>query len=230
MLASALSRTATQIVSPPFRFVLWKSLGLTLVLFVALWFALEALAMPFLGPVLGPYPWVATALGWLLGAGLVVGAGFLLAPVSSVFAGLFLDEIAETVERTFYAADPPGRALPLARSLAIAGKFLGLVIAANLVALVLVLVLGLGVIVFFVVNGYLLGREYFQFAALRHVDRTTADRLRGENEGTVFLGGLMIAALLAVPLANLLTPLFAAALMVHVWKGVQRREAIRAAG
>ena len=223
MLADALSRTLTQIVSPPFRSVLWKSLGLTLALFVGLWFALEALALPFLGPVLGPYPWVATALGWLLGAGLVVGAGFLLAPVSSVFAGLFLDDVAEAVEARFYPGDPRGRPLPLGRSIAIAGKFLGLVLLANVVALILVLVLGLGVVVFFVVNGYLLGREYFTFAAMRHVDEASAARLRSDNEGTVFLGGLLIAGLLAVPVANLLTPLFAAGLMVHLWKGVAAR-------
>ena len=227
MLLDAASRTLTQIVSPPFRSVLWKSIGLTIVLFVALWFALEAASATLLTPLIGPFAWggwVTTAIAWLLGAGLVIGAGFLLAPVTSVFAGLFLDDVAEAVERRFYPDDPPGEALSLARSLGITAKFLGLVLLANFVALVLVLFVGLGIVIFFVVNGYLLGREYFQFAALRHRSLAEADALRERHSGTIFLGGLAIAAVLAVPVINLLTPLFAAALMVHLHKLAARKD------
>ena len=228
MLANAIGRTLTQIVSPPFRAVLWKSVGLTIALFVALWFGLEFAVSTFLTPVLGPFAWggwVTTALAWLLGAGIVVGAGFLLAPVTSVFAGLFLDDVADAVEREFYPDDPPGRPLPLGRSIAITARFLALVVGANLLALVLVLAVGLGVAVFFVVNGYLLGREYFQFAALRHRSYEEADALRRRHGGTVFLAGLAIAGILAVPVVNLLTPLFAAALMVHLHRALAARAA-----
>ena len=218
MLLQAAQASLSQVLSPPFRSVLWKALGLTALLLVALWFVLEVTVSMLLAPFLGPYPWVTTALGWLLGAGIVVGAPFLLAPVSSVFAGIFLDDVAEAVERRFYGEDEIGRALPLARSLWIAVRFLGLVIVANLVALALFLALGLGVVVFFVANGYLLGREYFQFAALRHVDAETAEALRRRHATTILLAGFLIAGVLAVPFVNLLTPLFAAALMVHVFK------------
>jgi CysZ protein len=40
----------------------------------------------------------------------------------------------------------------------------------------------------------------------------------------VFLAGLAIAAFLAIPLLNLLTPLFAAGMMVHLHKLISRRE------
>ena len=220
MLVSAASAAVGQLLSPPFRAVLWKALGLTVAMLVAAWFVLEIAVSTFLAPVLGPWPWVTTALAWLLGAGLLVGAPFLIAPVSSVFAGIFLDDVSEAVERRHYGEAAVGRALPLARSLAIAARFLGLVVVANLAALVLFLALGLGVVVFFVANGYLLGREYFQFAALRHVGDAEARRLRREHGATIFLAGMMIAAVLSVPVVNLLTPLFAAALMVHVFKRV----------
>ena len=218
MLVTAARAAIGQLLSPPFRSVLWKSLGLTIAMLIALWFVLELSVSTFLAPFLGPWPWVTTALAWLLGAGIVVGAPFLIAPVSSVFAGLFLDDVAEAVERRHYGEAAVGRALPVGRSIRLAVKFLGLVVVANLVALVLFLVLGLGVIVFFVANGYLLGREYFQFAALRHVDRETAEALRARHATTIFLAGMMIAGVLSVPVVNLVTPLFAAALMVHVFK------------
>jgi len=227
MLIDSISRSVSQLFSAPFRAVLWKSIGLTIALLVGLWFVMEALVSTFLMPFLGPWPWVATAVSWIFGAGLVVGMGFLIAPVTSIFAGVFLDDVAETVECTHYSDDPAGRALPLATSISIALKFFGLVVLGNFVALILVLFLGLGVIVFFVVNGYLLGREYFQFAALRHVTVEQADSLREQNSGTIFLAGLVIAALLSIPFVNLLTPLFAGALMVHVFKYIAGQSAPR---
>ena len=228
MLVSAASRALSQMLSPRFRSVLVKSLGLTIGLLVVAWFALEALVSGFLLPFLGPWPWLSTAVAFLFGAGLVVGAGFLIAPVASVFAGLFLDDVADEVERVHYGPAHVGRALPLGRSIAIAVRFLGLVVVANLVALVLFFALGLGVVVFFVANGYLLGREYFQFAALRHMGEREADDLRHRHGGAIFAGGMLVAGFLAIPIVNLATPLFAAALMVHVFHRVRGAEPVPA--
>lgn len=220
MLASAFSRATGQLLSAPFRSVLWKSVGLTIAILIGLWFVLEALVSTFLLPLVGPYPWLTTALSWLVGGSLVLALMFLIAPVTSLFAGVFLDDVAEVVEAKHYPQDPIGRAVPLAKSIGIALRFFGLVVLGNLAALILVLFFGLGVPIFFIVNGYLLGREYFQFAALRHGSQEEAEQLRLQNGTTIFLGGLMIATLLAVPIANLLTPLFAGALMTHVYKGI----------
>ncbi len=223
MLVTAITSTIPQLFSPPFRQVLWKSLGMTIALLIGVWFGLEFLISTFLLPVLGPWPWMTTALSILLGGGLLVVMGFLIAPVMSIFAGLFLDDIAEVVERTHYPNDPPGSEVPVMRSVGLSLRFFVLVVAANIAALLLVVFFGLGVVIFFVVNGYLLGREYFQFAALRHGTEAEADALRERHTGTIFLAGLVIAALLAVPIVNLLTPLFAGALMVHVHKALAKR-------
>ena len=186
---------------------------------------MEAVVSTFLLPFLGPWPWLTTAMSWLLGAGLVVGLGFLIAPVTSIFAGVFLDDVAEAVEQRHYPNDAPGRPLPIVKSAGIATRFFGLVVLGNLLALLLVLFLGLGIVIFFVVNGYLLGREYFQFASLRHVSSEESERLRQNNSGAVFFAGLVMAGLLAIPFLNLLTPLFSGALMVHLFKYVQRKDA-----
>jgi CysZ protein len=213
----AAARALREILSPPFRTVLWKSIALTLALLVALWILLERLLTHWVDL---PYAWLDTAFGVLTGVGLVIGLGFLVAPVTALFAGLFLDEIAEIVERTHYPADPPGRALPLARSLATSAKFLGVVLLVNAIALPLVFLIGFGFLVFLFANGYLLGREYFELAALRQHDAATARRLRLENSGRIFAAGVVIAAFLAIPIVNLLGPLFATAFMVHLQKRV----------
>jgi CysZ protein len=223
---------AFELLSPPFRAVFIKTLGLTVLALVALWFGLtsivEWLALPWLQTLLPGIPSWAGWLGGIIAAiALAFGMALLVAPVTAVIAGLFLDDVAEVVERTDYPRDPVGRAMPALRSLLLAIKFFGVVILGNIVALMLLLVPGINIAAFFIVNGYLLGREFFEFAAMRFRPEDEARALRRQYAGTVFLAGLVIAAFLAVPLLNLLTPLFAAAMMVHLHKAVSARESRR---
>lgn len=190
-------------------------------MFMGLWFSLQSVSSIFFTPLLASWPWVLSALNWLLGAGIVLGMGFLIAPVTSVFAGVFLDEVAEEVEKTYYPQDQIGTALSLSQSSAITMRFFLLVLIGNFIALLLVLFLGLGVLIFFLLNGYLLGIEYFQFAALRHHPMAEVKQLRKKFSFEIFIAGLAIAVLLSIPVVNLLTPLFAGALMVHVYKSVR---------
>ncbi len=83
---------------------------------------------------------------------------------------------------------------------------------------------GVNLIAFFLVNGYLLGREFFEFAAMRFRSPEEARLFRAKHASTVFLGGLVIAAFLAIPFLNLLTPLFAAGMMVHLYKLISQRD------
>ena len=128
------------------------------------------------------------------------------------------------MERQDYGEDRPGQALPVIRSVVLSLKFLGVVVLGNIVALILLLVPGINVAAFFLVNGYLLGREYFEFAAMRFRTEEEAKLLRRKYSTTIFLAGLVIAGFLAIPFLNLLTPLFAAAMMVHLHKLISRAD------
>jgi CysZ protein len=223
LIISSIRLALSQLFAPKFRGVLWKSLGLTIALLVGLWFTFDLGFSMFLIPMLGADSWAATILSWIMGAGLIVGMGFLIAPATSIFGGLFIDDIAAEVERKHYPNDRPGQPLPTATSLVLSLKFTVLVIATNLLALLLLLVPGVNLIVFFAANGYLLGREYFQFVALRFMSVEEVDEMRQHFSSRIFLAGLVIAGFLAIPLVNLLTPLFAAAFMTHVFKKMQRQ-------
>jgi len=212
---NAATLALSQVFSPPFRTVLWKSIGLTIALLVALWFGMQALLGIF---VVLPFGWLETALGVVTGLGMFVGLGFLIGPVTSLFAGLFLDDIALEVEQSHYDRDRPGEAMPIAEAVWTALKFFGVVVVVNFIALLLVLLPGINIAIFFVANGYLLGREFFEMAARRFHSAEEVRDLRNRHSGSIFLAGLMIAGVLAVPILNLLTPLFATALMVHVHK------------
>lgn len=195
-------------------------MGLTVVLLIAIVVLLQNLADVFIAV---SWPWVDTAIAFLTGVGLFIGAGFLIAPVMSIFAGLFLDEISEVVEQRDYPQDAPGTPMPTGRSLVLSARFLLLVVGVNLVALFLLLVPGINLIIFFLANGYLLGREYFQFVAMRFYPEAEASALRSQHATTILFAGMMIAGLLAVPILNLLTPLFATAFMVHVFKRLEHK-------
>jgi CysZ protein len=205
----------SDVLSRPFRRVMIKSLALTAAALILAGFGLDRLALS-LAPV-GP-AWLATAISLIVAFGLVAGLTVLAAPVSSLVAGFFLDEIAARVEREIDPSGPPGRSAPALEAALFALRFAALSLLVNLIALVLLLVPGLGVVAWIGANGYLLGREYFELAALRFRSGAEAREMRRAYALTVYAHGLMIAAFVAVPLLNLLTPLFATALMARLHK------------
>ncbi|MEC9344387.1 MAG: sulfate transporter family protein [Pseudomonadota bacterium] len=225
MIIESARLAARQFFEAEFRHVFWKSVGLTVLMLMVAWFALEAIVSTFLAPMLGPWPWVATAVVWLTGTGMFVGMIFLIGPVSAAFAGIFLDDVAAAVEARHYPADPPGEPMAILPGIVLSAKFLAVVAAANFVALLLVILPGVNFAIFFLVNAYLIGREYFQFAAMRFRTEQDAARLRRSHALTVFLAGLVVTGFMAVPILNLATPIFAAALMVHLHKKLAAREA-----
>ena len=232
MILDAARRSLANLFAPETRGVFWKVLGLTALVLVMLWFALResflAVAMPWLSAAMPDVPdwagWLTFVFGIFASLGLALALALLLAPVTAIIAGFFLDDVAEVIEKRDYPGEPAGRALPMGEAILGSVKFLGVVILGNIVALFLLFMPGVNLIAFFLVNGYLLGREFFEFAAMRFRTPAEARLFRSKHSSTVFLAGLLIAGFLAIPIVNLLTPLFAAGLMVHLHKLVSRRD------
>lgn len=204
--------------APAFRTILFKSLGITVALLV-----LAVTALTTLFGALAALPgWVETIIQIVGGLGLVIASVFLIAPISALIAGLYIDDIAEHVEETHYPNDEPGRELGIAEGLGTSLKFGLVVVLVNVGVLFLLLIPGVNVMAFYLGNGYLLGREFFEMAAMRYMRPAEARALRRDNRIRVFLSGIGIAGMASVPFLNLLTPLFAAAFMVHTVKDVMR--------
>jgi CysZ protein len=227
-----------QMLSPPLRAVLWKSIGLALALIVVVALALNRLIMWLLGAGsaavetgLGPHAHtpatvIASLLSVAAGLGIVVGSVFLMPAVTAFVASFFADEIADQVERENYPTDPPGVALPLWLALLEGVRTALLAIVVYIFATVLLLFAGFGAVVFFLATAWLLGRIYFDLAAMRFRSPADAKALRKRNGGTVYIAGLLIAAFVSIPIVNLATPLFAMSLMVHVHKRLGGRALI----
>jgi CysZ protein len=225
MLIQAVFAATRQVLSPSLRRVLWKSLAVTAALLTLVWLGLSAQVRHFLPghPSSTEYA-ILDGFGFFLaGAGLFIALAYFLPAVSAVVAGYFADDVAEVVERADFPAEPPGRALPLGRALLYGVRFAGLSLLVNVLALILFFVPGLNVAAFFAANAYLMSREYFELAAGRFRPLSEAAAMRRHHRGTILAAGAVLAALMLVPIVNLVTPLFGIALMVHLHKGLTRR-------
>lgn len=178
------------------------------------WLTPDSIDIPIVGPVTG----VETLLGW---ASLLVMLGlsvFLMVPVASAFTGFFLEDVAQTVEVRHYPHLPPARAMPLAESLRQSVNFLGLVVVVNAAALLLYPFAGPAIpLVFWAVNGFLLGREYFTLVALRRLPKDEAKAMRRRNRWRLWLAGTLMAAPLSIPVVNLMVPVLGVATFTHLF-------------
>jgi uncharacterized protein involved in cysteine biosynthesis len=226
----AAAQALSEMLSPAFRSVLLKSIGLALLLIFILGIGLqhfvvwltgagEGMAENALGPSAHtPLEVLAVILSFATGLGIIVGSVFLMPAVTALVASFFVDEIALVVERSHYPDEPEGKPLPFIRAAIEGVRTALLAIAIYLVALPLLWLLGFGAVIFFVCTAYILGREYFQLAAMRYHPVAEAKALRRRHAGTVFAAGLFIAGFVSIPVVNLATPLFGMALMVHMQK------------
>lgn len=202
-----------QIMTPPFRSVLIKSLGMTLLLLALAWAGLDRLALSL---VMVDHPWLKTALTYGTGAGLFILLAFFVAPVSVLVSGLFLDDLADHVEADLYTQGARGRAIPAAQAILMGLRFAGVSALVNFFALLLLFVPGLNAAAFLIANAYLFGREYFLFAATRFRSLGEATMLRRRYAPQLFVAGLFIAIFVMTPGLNVLTPLFGVAFMTRV--------------
>ena len=229
-------KALTQMFSPPLRAVLWKSIGLALALIVILAIAIDRLLIWLIGAGsaavengLGPHAHgSANAIAWLLsiaaGLGVIAGSVLLMPAVTALVASFFADRIADEVERMHYPTDPPGAALPLWRSTLEGSKTAVLAVVVYICAVPFLLFAGVGAVMFFLATAWLLGREYFDLAAMRFRPPDETRALRKRNAAAVYVGGLLIAAFVSIPVVNLATPLFAMGLMAHVHKRLGGRK------
>ena len=233
----AAAKALAQMLTPTLRAVLMKAVGLALLLIVIIGVVLQRVlsALATQGTTWAEHASgfahqaVWNLLAWLLSimasVGIVTGALFLMPTIAAFIGSFFVDEVGEAVEREYYPAEPLGHALPFFRALIEGLKIAWLTLLVYFCALPFIFFAGLGVIVLFLANSYLLGREYFELAAMRFRPPFEAKAMRKANSTYVFLCGMVIAAYVSIPVVNLATPIFAMAFMVHVHKRMSTKRA-----
>ncbi|MGR3565165.1 MAG: EI24 domain-containing protein [Heliomarina sp.] len=229
MILQAFFLAIAQIGDRPFRKVLMLGLLLTLALLVAATVGLLWLVQTYFGdgmtlPWIGEVQWVDNLFSATSILVMLFLSIFLMVPVASAITSFFLDEIAQAVEDRHYPQLPEARNVPFAEALSDSVAFLGVLIVANLLGLVVYLIFLVTAVlapfapfVFYALNGYLLGREYFTLVAIRRIGRKEATRMRKQYGSAVFLAGVLMTVPLTVPVVNLLVPVLGAATFTHLF-------------
>src|SRR5437764_7678676 len=160
----------------------------------------------------------------LLGGLAVVGLTWLLFPAAvTLIMSFYLERVAAAVEAVDYPGRGPPRRQSVGEIVSITLRLTLLTLLLNLLALpVYLLVPGINLFLFLALNGYLFGRGYFEVVALRRLDMGAARRVRSRFAGRIFLGGVVIAGLFALPLVNLVAPVIATAFMLHIFEALPR--------
>jgi uncharacterized protein involved in cysteine biosynthesis len=211
----ALSRAVSQLFDPAIFGVLVMSVVGAAVVLIAVWTGVDVVVTRMTLFTTGWLNWLAR---FAIGIGTVFATIALFGVIAAMIAGLFVDRVARAVERRYYPGLPPARASGFAEQLGGQLSFLLTALLLNLLVLPLYLIWGANIPIFLALNGYLLGREYFELVALRRVDRRTARLLWRVHRPRLIVCGAAIAAFSFVPFANLLTPVLATAFMLHIFQ------------
>ncbi|MGR3365531.1 MAG: EI24 domain-containing protein [Maritimibacter harenae] len=209
-----------------FRKVLLMGLGLTIALLAGITIVLvvligllfpETMSLPWIGDV----NWLDSVASWAIVGIMLVLSPFLMVPVAVAFQGIFLDEVADAVEAKHYPSLPPAGDVSILDGLRDASSLIVVTIVINIIALILSFFIGpLAPILFWMVNGYLLGREYFSMAAIRREGLEGSKRLRRKYGTQAWIAGTLMAIPLTIPLVGLIMPVIGAATFTHMYHRV----------
>ncbi len=217
---NAFAKAIAQLNDRAIQKTLALSVGAAIVVFVALW--------SVVGFLLGntaffTWGWLETVVDLLGGLATLILTWFLFPGIVSTFMALFLEDVANAVETHHYPnlGKPEGQTP--GKNIVNTIRFLAVFVALNLLILPFLILGPVFPFVFYAVNGYLLGREYFELVALRRLDAQTARSMRKQRQGSLFFIGVAIAFMLTIPVINLLTPIVATAAMIHMFQGWQEK-------
>lgn len=223
MIVNAFLKALDQLLDKGFRRVFLIGLIGAIVVFSAILFFLTKITPE--GFQYFDWQWLNDALNWMFGFAVYplffVVAWLFFPAVATMFMGIFIDDVVDAVEEKHYPDHKALHRISPMESFVLAVKMGLLIIVINLLALPFYLLLiftAIGpFILFFILNSYFLGREYFDLVALRHFNKSDAYALRKRAGSRVFLGGSAITLLYIIPIVNLLAPILGAATMVHIF-------------
>lgn len=215
-----IEKALSQLSDPKFQKVLWRSIFIAIALLLFPFFGItgfldwilpETITLPWLGEL--------SIHGGLLSLTSIIlffTLSFLMFPVATIIIGLFLEEISDAVEARFYPGLPPVKRLNIVPVMIDAFQFIGIMILANIIALIAYVIFPVfALFIFLALNGYLMGREYFQLVAARRLGMKQARRLRKRYFSQIWIAGILVAVPLSIPIVNIIVPILGIAVFTH---------------
>ena len=216
----AFAKALAQLPDPRIRGIIGKSIAGTILVFILL---ILGVGWSLANTTFFEVGWVETALDVFGGLASLILALILFPGIVSALASIFLEDVADAVEARHYPGLGPARVLGWGALLTASARLIGLTIVLNLMALPFYLVPGLNLVVYYGLNGYLLGREYFEVVALRRLNAEDAKELRRMHRAQITLAGAGAAMLLTIPIVNMIAPVLGTAAMVHLFNTLNKK-------
>lgn len=219
----ALSLAFGQLGDPRIQKVIGFSIGLAIAVFAGL----IALTWYLIGAFSGLDGWWGSAAQVLGGFAAFVVAWFTFPMVAVAAAALFSDQVIDAVMARHYPERAMGHSVPIPVAILDGVKMALVALIGNILILPLLFVPPVYATLAYGLNGYLLGREYFEMPGLRRLPKAAARDIFRRHQGRFILAGIVIAFLSTIPVLNLIAPVIGIAFMVHIFESVVNLETRR---
>jgi uncharacterized protein involved in cysteine biosynthesis len=219
------SLAVVQLFDKSLQRILWVSFLASAIMFIIFWllveYTLSQTELVSTGWFYGIFDWFFIKITNIFGGVLIfVLTWFLFPSIVTLIITFFLEKVITAVEKKYYPNLPETRRQSFVEICNIIVKFMILSIVLNILVMPLYLVfffLGpLNLFIFYVLNGYLLGREYFELVVYRRMETNKANDLFKRFRGNVFRVGVISAFLMTIPIINMIAPIISVAAMVHL--------------
>ena len=212
-LPSALARAVAQLPERGLRGPLLATILWTVLAFVPVWFG-AIYAVRHVAERFGAYG-VLAEIGVVVLLLLATWLAFSL--IENTILVFYTDRIIAAVEARYYPAMPPAGSAGWRDTLSSGIWLLVCTVFGNLVLLPIYFFLpGVNLVLFLLLNGYVLGRGYFDAVTLRRMDGRTARLVWRANRAAFIVNGALAAFLLTIPGLNLVAPIVGLAATVHL--------------
>lgn len=133
-------------------------------------------------------------------------------------SGVFLEDIAALVEKKHYPHLQQAKSLPVMQQVKSLMSLTAMIVFVNLLMIPFYFFPVINIFVFYLVNGYLISKEYFELISLRRISPQEYKKLRKRKFFGIYMGGIICSIGMTIPVLNLLVPYLSTAFMVHLFE------------
>ena len=220
---NSIIKTLNQISTAPFRRVLFLSVSISLLTTLLLWAFITKIIF---NTNMTSITWLEWFLDILGGGAVFILLVLLLPTLVGLIASIMLESICRSVELVYYPHLPKAQGQNLYTGVLVGLKFTGTMIVLNIIFLPLMVIPPVYIFASWVLNSYLLGREFFELVAYRRLDKVNVNRMYKKFRFTLIGYGLVIAFISIIPVINFIVPLFGTAVMLHAFQRIQNIELV----
>jgi len=206
----AFLKTIREVFTPFF----WLILFLNLIITVAFFYGVYQVISSLIDYYIASYEW----LDKISGVGAMFITYFLFPVIFPLISYLFQDFITSKLNKKYNDTPPKGR-YPISYIIMFAIKFAVISVILNLLLLPLYFIPVIGLLIYFILNSYLLGKEYYQLCAYTLLEKEEIDRFRTHYRNKILLAGMVMSALFLTPIVNIFAPILG---VIYSWFYIQK--------